>query len=79
MKWSSKQGLARHYRELCPVYKKGNKLDCKNYRRICLLNVTYKAFGKILYNRLLPYANATVQHYHTQKIIRPVLGHMYDQ
>jgi hypothetical protein len=27
------------------------------------LNVTYKVFAKILYDRLLPHANAVVQHY----------------
>jgi hypothetical protein len=38
-------------RVLCPVYKKSDKLDCKNYRGICLLNVTYKVYAKILYDR----------------------------
>jgi Reverse transcriptase (RNA-dependent DNA polymerase) len=45
------------------VYKKGDKLDCTNYRGNCLLNVAYKVFAKVLYDRLLPYANAVVQHY----------------
>jgi hypothetical protein len=60
--WSS-ETLQRSWTEgvLCPVYKKGNKLDCRNYRGICLLNLTYKVFAKILYNRLLPHANAAIQ------------------
>jgi hypothetical protein len=38
--WTSKT-LPRSWTErvLCSVYKKGDKLDCKNYRGICLLNV----------------------------------------
>jgi hypothetical protein len=62
------QTLPRSWTEgvLCPVYKKGDKLDCKNYRGICLLNVTYKVFAKILYDRLLPHANAAVQHYQAE-------------
>jgi hypothetical protein len=59
--WTSKT-LPRSWTEgvLCPVYKKGDKLDCKNYRRICLLNVTYKVFTKILCDRLLPHTNVAV-------------------
>jgi hypothetical protein len=62
--WTS-EALPRSWTEdvLCPVHKEGDKLDCKNYQGICLLNVTYKVFAKILYDRLLPHANAVVQHY----------------
>jgi hypothetical protein len=53
--WTS-ETLPKSWTEgvLCPVYKKGDQLDCKNYRGICLLNVTYKVFAKIIYDRLYP-------------------------
>jgi hypothetical protein len=55
--WASETLLkSRTEGVLRPVYKKGDKLDCKNYRGICLLNVTYKVFAKTLYDRLLPHA-----------------------
>jgi hypothetical protein len=62
--WTS-ETLPRSWTEgvLCPVYKKSDKFDCKNYRGICLLNVTYKVFAKILFDRLLLHANVAVQHY----------------
>jgi len=37
---------------IVPVHKSGSKLDPTNYRGISLINVMYKIFSNIIYNRL---------------------------
>lgn len=48
---------------LCPLHKKGDKLNCNNYRGISLLNTGYKVFAKVLYNRIVPHAENVIGEY----------------
>ena len=41
---------------IVPIYKKGNKKDCRNYKCISLLPTTYKTLSNILLSRLTTYA-----------------------
>jgi len=40
---------------ICPIYKQGEKVECRNYRGISLLNVTYKIFTNLLTRYIEPY------------------------
>lgn len=45
------------------IHKKGENLNCQNYRGISLLCTAYKIFTTLLYNKLEPYAEKVIQEY----------------
>jgi len=54
----NKEELPEEWKEaiIVPIYNKGDKADCYNYRGISLLPTTYKTLSNILLSRLIPYA-----------------------
>ena len=48
---------------ICPIFKKGDRRECSNYRGITLLNTVYKIFTCLIYNRLVKYSEMTLGEY----------------
>lgn len=48
---------------ICPIYKKGDKLTCKNYRGISLLSTSYKTFTTLVKQKLEPIAESLIGEY----------------
>lgn len=48
---------------VCPIYKKGDKHNCNNYRGISLLCTTYKIFTNILQRRIMAYGEDIIGEY----------------
>jgi len=47
--------------DIVPIYKKGDKTDCNNYKGISLLPTTYKILSNILLSKLVPYAEEVIR------------------
>jgi len=63
----NKEELSQHWREsiLVPIYKRGDKTDCSNYREIPVLPTTYKILPSILLLKLTLYEDEiTADHQH---------------
>jgi hypothetical protein len=58
----NKEDLPEEWKEsfIVPIYIKGDKTDCNNYRGISLLPTTYKILSTILLSRLIPYAQEVI-------------------
>ena len=72
--WNSEQ-ILEEWTEgiICPIYKKGDRRVCSNYRPITLLNVVYKRFAILLRNRLCKMVKVKKSHYRPE-VARRVPG-----
>ena len=48
---------------ICLIFKKGDHRECSNYQGITLLNITYKIFTCLIYNRLVKYSELSLGEY----------------
>ena len=59
--WNKKES-PEEWKELVilPIYKKGDKTDCSDYRGISLVSTMYKILSNILLSRLTPYVEEII-------------------
>jgi sorting nexin-29 len=48
---------------ICPIHKKGDIMQCSNYRGVSLLNTAYKILSNILFARISPFAENIIGNY----------------
>jgi len=48
---------------ICPIHKKGDIMECSNYRVVSLLNTAYKVLSNILFARISPFAGNIIGNY----------------
>ena len=48
---------------ICPIFKKGDRRECSNYRGITFLNITYKIFTCLISNRSVKYSELFLGEY----------------
>ena len=48
---------------ICPIYKQGDKLECRNYRGISLTNAAYKILTNLLTRYIEPYVEEILGDY----------------
>jgi hypothetical protein len=58
----NKEELPKQWKEsiIVPIYKKGDRTDCSNYRGISLLSTSYKILSNILLSRLTRYGDEII-------------------
>jgi sorting nexin-29 len=58
----NKEELPQQWKEsiIVTIYKKGNEIECNNYRGISLLSTAYKILSNILLARLTPYSHEII-------------------
>jgi hypothetical protein len=72
----NREELPQQWKEsvIVPIYKKGDKTDCSNYRGISLLSTAYRILSNILLARLALYVNEVIgDHQYGFRIERIVL------